>query len=199
MIEEKQLVKAVVMNDTVIIAGLLKGRVNVELKDEDRRTPLMLAVYRSNTAAARLLIAAGANVNAQDKLLNSPFLYAAASGCEEIVRLSMQHGADYKVLNRYGGTALIPACERGHLAVVAALLEDKSFPVDHVNNLGWTALLEAIILGNGGPQYETVVQMLVTAGCDVNIADKEGVTPLQHAVYRGFREIAWRLMQAGAK
>jgi ankyrin repeat protein len=199
MIEEMQLVKAVVMNDNVIIAGLLRGRVNVELKDEDGRTPLMLAVYRNNTAVARLLIAAGANVNAQDKLLNSPFLYAAASGCEEIVRLSMQHGADHKVLNRYGGTALISACERGHQAVVAALLEDKGFPADHINNLGRTALLEAIILGNGGPQYETVVQMLVTAGCDVNIADKEGVTPLQHAVYRGFRKIAWQLMQAGAK
>ena len=93
----------------------------------------------------------------------------------------------------------VESIHRGHVAVVAALLEDNSFPIDHVNNLGWTALLEAIILGNGGPQYETVVQMLVTAGCDVNIADKEGVTPLQHAVYRGFRAIAWRLMQAGAK
>jgi uncharacterized protein len=187
------------MSGHVSIAGLLKGREHLEQMDEDGRTPLMLALYRGDMAAARLLIAAGANVNGQDKILNSPFLYAAASGYTEIVRLCMQHGADYQVYNRYGGSALIPACERGYTETVATLLEDKNFPVDHVNNLGWTALLEVVILGDGGPQYTQITEMLIKAGVNVNVADKEGVTPLQHAVFRGWRSIAWLLMQAGAK
>lgn len=195
----KQFRKAAVMKGHVTIAGLLKGREQLEQIDEDGRTPLMLALYRGDLPTAGLLIAAGANVNGQDKILNSPFLYAAASGHTEIVRLCMQHGADYQVYNRYGGSALIPACERGYTETVAALLEDKNFPVDHVNNLGWTALLEVVILGNGGPQYTQITEMLIKAGVNVNVADKEGVTPLQHAVFRGWRSIAWLLMQAGAK
>jgi hypothetical protein len=52
--------------------------------------------------------------------------------------------------NRYGGTALIPACHYGHVETVRLLL-GTAIDVDHVNNLGWTALLEAVILGDGGP------------------------------------------------
>jgi len=73
---------------------------------------------------------------------------------------------------------------------VKLLANTKGFPIDHVNRLGWTALMEAIILGNGSKKYQEVVQVLVDAGCNINIPDKDGVTPLQHADARGFKEIA---------
>ena len=44
---------------------------------------------------------------------------------------------------------LIAAAHRGHVDVVRALIAAKA-PLNHVNNLGWTALLEAVVLGNGG-------------------------------------------------
>ncbi|UYQ94028.1 ankyrin repeat domain-containing protein [Chitinophaga horti] len=187
------------MSDEVLGKGWLMGRMLLETTDEDGRTPLTLALYRGDTALAAMLIVAGANVNKQDKLSNSPFLLAGAKGYTEIVRLCMLHSANYRVFNRYGGTALIPACERGHVATVAALLTDKRFPIDHMNYLGWTALLETVILGDGGPQFQAITRMLVQAGADVNQPDKEGFTALQHAVSRGWTEIVQLLIRAGAK
>lgn len=193
------LLKAAAANDTVVIRQLLAGKTDTEARDNKQRTALMLATYNHHTAAAALLIAAGADVNAQDDILNSPFLYAGAAGYSDILLLCLKAGADYKVYNRYGGTALIPACERGHVEVVRTLLQDKTFPIDHVNRLGWTGLLEAIILSNGGPAHVQIVQMLVDAGCKVDLADKDGITPLAHARQRGFKEIAGILERAGAK
>src|SRR5680860_576487 len=95
---------------------------------------------------------------------------------------------DYMLLNRYGGTALIPACERGHTDVVKELLKIDGYPIDHVNNLGWTALMEAIVLGNGGQTQTHIVQLLVDAGCDVGIPDGNGISPLKHAKERGFND-----------
>ena len=74
-----------------------------------------------------------------------------------------------------------------------------SIDIDHVNNLGWTALLEAVILGDGGRTYVDIVKLLIEAGADVNLADAENVTPLMHARSRNYVEIADLLRQAGAR
>ena len=99
----------------------------------------------------------------------------------------------------FGGTALIPAAERGHVDVVAELLTHSDVDVNHVNNLGWTALLEAIVLSDGGPRHQQIVQLLIAHGATVNLPDKDGVTPLQHARQRGFAVIERLLLQAGAR
>ena len=143
-------------------------------------------------------MAAGSDVNAKDDQQNSAFLLAAAEGYLDIVKLSLRSGADVKSTNRYGGTALIPAAHHGHVAVVKELLATP-IPVDHVNKLGWTALLEAIILGDGGSKHTEIVKMLVAANANVNLADKDGVTPLQHAKKKGYKDIAAMLEAAGAK
>lgn len=195
----KRLQSAAAAGDTAAIRAALQAGAQLEHRDAEGRTPLMTAVYKHQSAAAQALIAAGANVNAQDKILNSPFLYAGAEGMTDIVRMCMKAGADYTVYNRYGGSALIPACERGHVETVQALLEDKKFPIDHINRLGWTGLLEAVILGNGGPRHVQVVQLLIDAGANLNIADKDGVTTLQHARQKRQTEIVRLLEQAGAK
>lgn len=192
------LFKAVAANDTSAVKEAIANGAKLKAKDGKGRTALMLATYQHYTAVAKLLLAAGASVNAQDQQLNSPFLYAGAEGYTDMVKLYMP-GADYNVFNRYGGSALIPACERAHLEVIAVLLADKHFPVDHINRLGWTALLEAVILGQGGAAHQQVVKMLIAAGVNVNIADKDGVTPLQHAQKRGYKEIVKMLQQAGAR
>ncbi|MEX5486234.1 hypothetical protein IC611_12870 [Proteus mirabilis] len=57
----------------------------------------------------------GANVNARDAIYDSPYLYAGARGLQEILALTLAHGADLNSINRYGGTALIPAAERSML------------------------------------------------------------------------------------
>ena len=195
----KLLWKAAKENDVATIRKLTEERVNLEATDSRRRTALMIATHEQNNEAAKALIEGGADVNALDDMHDSPFLFAGASGYTKIVSYCLQHGADFTVFNRYNGTALIPACERGHVETVKELLKRKDFPIDHINRLGWTALLEAIILSDGGTAHVQIVQLLVGAGCDVNIADKEDVTPLKHARDRGFAQIVSILEKAGAR
>jgi len=112
-----------------------------------------------------------------------------------VVKLTLAAGADLKSTNRYGGTGLIPACHYGHLETVKLLLTTK-IDVNHVNNLGWTALLEAVILGDGGPAYIEIVRLLLAHGANPRIADRDGVTALQHARARNLAKIEQLLANA---
>ena len=197
--KDKTLMEAVEAGDIDNVIALLKEKPSLETKNIDGETPLMRAVYNNNNEIAILLINAGADVNAQNKMLDSPFLYAGAEGNLEIVKESLSHGANFKIYNRYGGSALIPAAEKGHLDVVKLLVNTPNYPKDHINNLGWTALLEAVILSDGGIVHVNIVKALIQGGCNVNIADKNGVTSLAHAKKRGYKEMIKVLEQAKAK
>jgi ankyrin repeat protein len=100
------------------------------------------------------------------------------------------------ILNRFGGTSLIPASERGHVAYVRRVVRTP-IDVDHVNDLGWTALLEAVILGEGTRRWQQVVRILLDAGADPTIPDRNGVTALEHARRSGYDEIARMLARSG--
>lgn len=184
-----ELLSAVEKQDLKLVSGILKSKPNLEIRDNKGRTALMIATYNEDTEIAKMLISAGANVNAQDEMLNSPFLYAGASGFVIILKLCLDNGADFNVFNRYGGTALIPAAERRHQEIVEILLEIPNFPKDHVNNLGWTALMEAIVLGNQDEKQTLMVKTLVDGGCDITIPDFDGITPLQHAKNKSLHDI----------
>ena len=129
---------------------------------------------------------------------DSPYLLAGASGHNQILAMTLAHGADLKSTNRYGGTALIPACERGHVETVRLLI-DAGVDVNHVNRLGWTGLMEAIVLSDGGLAHQQIVAMLIGAGADVNLPDRDGISPLQQAQKRGQVAIAKLLQEAGAQ
>ena len=199
MDKNKALFEAVAHGDKGLTIEILNKKPSLEFKNDQGRTALMEAVYKKNNDIAILLIAAGADVNAQDNMKNSPFLYAGAEGNLEIVKMALKHGANFKIYNRYGGTALIPAAEKGHLEVVKLLVNTPNFPKDHINNLGWTALLEAVLLSDGGKLHINIVAALIAGGCDVNIADKNGITSLMHAKKQGYAEMVKLLEKAGAK
>lgn len=188
-IAQNDIIEAVTKGQINTVKTLLDNGANANQKGKDSKPLLLIATEKKDLAMAKLLIQYGANVNQQDNILDSPFLYAGASGYTELVKLYLDHGADFKIFNRYNGTALIPACERGHVETVRLLANTKGFPIDHINRLGWTALLEAIILGDGSQKYVDIVQILLDANSDKNIADNEGVTPLQHARKKGFNKI----------
>ena len=192
------LFKAVEQKESDQIKKLIQKGINLNAQDSQGRTALMIATYNKDYDAAKILIDAGANVNIQDNMKNNPYLYASAEGYSDILLLTIQAGADTKVTNRYGGTGLIPASEHGYVDVVKMLLTKTDVDVNHVNNLGWTALLEAIILNNGNEMQQKTVQLLIEHGADVNLADGEGVTPLEHAKQKGFKEIEKILIEAGA-
>ena len=171
---------------------LVAGKADLEARDRQGRTALLLATHANHVEIARALIEAGADVNAKDGIKDTPFLYAGAEGRDEILELILATGrAKLDDTNRYGGTALIPAAHHGHPSTVRILLQ-AGLDIDHVNDLGWTALLEAVILGDGGPVYQEIVGILVDAGAQ-QISDRDGVTPLEHARRLGFTEIAAKM------
>jgi len=176
-----QLFQAVEKGELVALQNALDQKVYINAQDSKKRTALMIATYNQDVEAVKLLIDAG------------------AEGYLDILKLTIQAGADPTIVNRYGGTALIPAAEHGHVEVIEELLNDTTINVNHVNLLGWTALMEAIVLNNGNPIQQTVVQLLIDHGADVNIPDNNNVTPLQHAKKQGFKEIENILIEAGAE
>ncbi|MEQ1953517.1 ankyrin repeat domain-containing protein [Mesorhizobium sp. CN2-181] len=187
--DESLLYEAAAAGDVRQVKRLLESGAKVDMLDSARRTPLLLATHANHVEVARLLIEAGADVNAKDAIQDTPFLYAGAEGRNEILRLILATGkANLKDTNRYGGVALIPAAHHGHPETVRILLE-TGIDVNHVNGLGWTALMETVILGNGGPIYQEIARQLIGAGAR-QVPDRDGVTPLQHARSKGYDKIA---------
>ncbi|AGW91481.1 MULTISPECIES: ankyrin repeat domain-containing protein [Cupriavidus] len=191
---DRNLITAAGIGDQDMVARLLAAGATARAADERGRSALLAAVQNRHVEVARMLALAGADVNLKDADANSPFLLAAATGQPDMVRLALAHGADLASTDRYHGTALIAASQHGHVEVVKLLLK-AGVAVDHVNDLGWTALLEAVVLGDGSARYEETVQLLLDAGADANLADREGVTPTRHARERGYKTMVKMLMR----
>ncbi|MGW6395184.1 ankyrin repeat domain-containing protein [Streptomyces sp. NPDC055103] len=192
----RRLLTAARRGDADEVRAALDAGARVEARDEELRSPLLLAALGDHVEAARALVAAGADPNAQDRRHDSAWLVTGATGNVTMMRALLPAGPDLTLRNRFGGIALIPASERGHVAYVRAVLRETDIAVDHVNDLGWTALLEAVILGDGGRPHQEVVALLLAAGADPELADADGVTPLRHARRRGFDAIAALLAEA---
>lgn len=183
---------AVRNDDADAVRAALAGGAGIEHRDEHDRTPLLSAAAADRVAAAGALVAASADPNARDDRGDTPWLITGVTGSVPMTRvlLTADPAPDVTLTHRFGGTSLIPAAERGHVDYVRAVLRSTDIDVNHVNRLGWTALPEAVIPGDGTPSYREIVELLISAGAAPHLPDREGVTPLRHAERRGFREIA---------
>lgn len=171
------------------IRALLAQKAPVDARDEQQRTPLHVATYARQREAIRVLAAAGADLNALEFQRYDPVTIASVADDEETLALLLQLGASARnVTSPYEGTALIAAAHLGHAGVVRQLIAAGA-PLDHVNNLHWTALIEAVVLGDGGARHTEVVRALVAAGANRELTDRGGNTPLMLARARGYREM----------
>ena len=178
---------------------LLVAGVNPNVTDDQGRAPLHIAFHRREREIARALVKAGANPRLTDNRGYDILGIAVVRDDIDSVALALELGADPKaVTGSYGGTALNAAAQLGHDGVVQALIKAGA-PLDHVNKAGWTALIEAIVLGQGTPRHLAAVQALLAAGANPNLADRNGNSPLTLAKKRGYAVIADAIAKAGGK
>ena len=195
-----QLISASEKGDVETVKSLLKKGVYIHAQDREGRCALVAAAYKNNLEIVDLLIAAGADVNMKDNTIQSAYLISTmeADGYIELLRKTLKAGADVHSTDSDNGTGLIRASDRGHVEIVKELLK-TDIRVNHINRMGWTALFEAILLGGGDERHAEIVRLLVDAGADVNLPDKDGVTPLAHAKNRGYTGIVKILEDSGAE
>lgn len=166
---------------------------------ERGRTPLHAATFAHQQGAVVALLAAGADPGALDNDRYDAVTIAAVADDEPTLAALLANGASAKlVTSRYDGTALIAAAHLGHDGVVRQLIAAGA-PLDLVNNLHWTALIEAVVLGDGGPRHQATLAALLDAGADTQLADAQGRTPLQLARGRGYTAMVARLVAQGAR
>jgi ankyrin repeat protein len=190
---------AAAKGDVAGIERLVAAGEKPEAQDGNGRTPLIVAAHLRHHAAARALLRLGANPNALDAQRYDVVTIAAVNDDIEMLKLALDGSANARAITSpYDGTALIAAAHLGHAEVVRMLIAAYA-PLDHVNNLGWTALIESIVLGNGGKNHTDALEALVKAGANLTLADRQGVTPLGLAKQRGFGEMVRILEAAGAR
>lgn len=192
------LLAAAARGDTAEINALVAKGSRPDIRDGYGRTPLHVATYAGHHEVMRALVKAGANPNSLERDRYDIVTIAAVANDVPTLIVSLDLGCSAKnITSRYDGTALIAAAHLGHAEVVQTLIKAGA-PLDHVNNLGWTALIESIVLGDGGRRHVATLKALVEAGANVNLSDGHGQTPLTLARQRGYQEMQRILERAGA-
>lgn len=185
------------LGDAARVAGA--PRAALDARDGHGRTPLHVATFARQREVVRALARAGADLDALENDRYDAVTIASVADDEETLRLLLSLGASAKqVTSRYDGTALIAAAHLGHDGVVKQLIAAGA-PLDHVNNLHWTAVIESIVLGDGGPRHQATLRALIDAGASLQLADRHGQTPLALARSRGYAAMVAMLEKTGAR
>lgn len=187
---------AAARGDVARIEQLAAARVDLDARDGHGRTAVHVAAFAGQRGALQALAKAGAKLELLENDRYDALTIAAVANDEDTLRKLLALGASARlVTSRYDGTALIAAAHLGHTGVVRQLIAAGA-PLDHVNNLHWTAAIEAVVLGDGGPRHQDTLRALVEAGCDLRLADRQGRTPLMLARERGYGEMVRLLERA---
>lgn len=185
--------------DVAQIQRLAQKAEALNATDSYGRTPLHVAAFAKQREAIRALVKAGADLSKLESDRYDAVTIASVADDEETLRVLLQLGASAKLTtSRWDGTALIAAAHLGHDGVVRQLIQAGA-PLDHVNNLHWTAAIEAVVLGNGGARHQASLKALIDAGANLKLTDRQGQTPLQLARVRGFSEMVAMLEKADKK
>jgi len=181
------------------LKSLIASGANLDARDSRGRTPLHVATFARQREAIRLLAKAGADLDLlEDDRYDAVTIAAVADDVATLSVLLSLGAKAGQTTSRYDGTALIAAAHLGHDEVVRRLIAAGA-PLDHVNNLHWTAVIESIVLGDGGPRHQRTLAALVEAGADLKLTDRQGNTPLQLAKARGYTAMAKLLETPRAK
>jgi len=195
----QQFLEAATQGDVATLKKCLEQGIDINVRNKQKRTAVLIAAMNDHLEAVSFLVEAGANVDLQDETCFNPFLFGCINGKLDLVKMMVKANTNIELLTRFGGVGITPASEKGHVEVVRELLTTTDINVNHTNICGWTPLIEAIILNDGGEKQQTIIKLLIEHGANVHMVDKYGVTPLELARKKGFVEIEQILLAAGAK
>ncbi len=176
----------------------LSNGVDINVTNRQGRTAIINASLNKHYECVSFLINAGADIDKQDQTCFNPFLLSCLNNDLTLLRLVLPANPNLDLLTRFGGVGITPASEKGHVEIVRELLEKTEINVNHTNFVGWTPLLEAIVLNDGGEKQQQIVKLLLDNGANPHMTDKYGKKPLELAKEKGYTEIAALLVAAGA-
>ncbi len=181
-----------------ILKSCLEKGVDINTTNRQGRTAIVNASLNKHYECVSFLINAGADINKQDQTCFNPFLLSCLNNDLTLLRIVLPAKPNLDLLTRFGGVGITPASEKGHVEIVRELLEKTDINVNHTNFVGWTPLLEAIVLNDGGKKQQQIVKLLLDHGANPHMTDKYGKKPLELAREKGYNEIAELLIAAGA-
>lgn len=191
--------RAAAEGDVPRLQKLIAAGAPLEARDARGRTALHVATHAHRLDAIRVLARAGASLDALEADRYDAVTIASVADDVPTLALLLSLGAKAgQTTSRWDGTALIAAAHLGHDEVVRRLIAAGA-PLDHVNNLHWTAVIESIVLGDGGPRHQRTLAALIGAGANLALTDRQGRTPLRLAREHGHAAMAAMLEAAGAR
>ncbi|XP_042319422.1 kinase D-interacting substrate of 220 kDa isoform X4 [Sceloporus undulatus] len=175
------------------LKALLEKCKDVDERNENGQTPLMLAAEQGNLEIVQELIKKGANCNLEDADNWTALISAAKEGHVAIVSELLGCNVNMEHRDMGGWTALMWACYKGRTEVAELLLEKGANP----NTTGLQYSVYPIIWA-AGRGHSRIVQLLLQYGAKVNCSDKYGTTPLIWAARKGHLECVKYLLHMGA-
>ncbi len=193
-VEQQLIMQAAATGDIAAMRTLPDG-IDVDIVDENRDTPLTIAIKNKKSEVMQFLIGKGASVNRHSEYGRTPLMIAARFGTEEAVLKLLEAGAFNGVNDKDefdDCTALMEAAESGYGKAVAALLKSGARQNDK-DKMGSTALMIAAKCG-----HKEVVEELLAVGVEVDMGDLYKETALIKAIKSGKNEIVSLLLTARA-
>ncbi|MEG0277871.1 MAG: ankyrin repeat domain-containing protein [Morganella sp. (in: enterobacteria)] len=181
-----------------ILKDCLEKGVDINTVNRQGRTAIINSSLNKHYECVSFLISAGADINKQDKTCFNPFLLSCLNNDLTLLRIILPANPDLDLMTRFGGVGITPASEKGYVDIVRELLEKTDINVNHTNFVGWTPLLEAIVLNDGGEKQQQIVGLLLEHGANPHMTDKYGKKPLELAREKGYSKITELLIAAGA-
>uniref|UniRef100_A0A673LDJ6 Kinase D-interacting substrate of 220 kDa-like n=1 Tax=Sinocyclocheilus rhinocerous TaxID=307959 RepID=A0A673LDJ6_9TELE len=178
-------------NLSAIKAHLDKYR-EVDTRNENCQTALMLASEQGSLEIVQELIRRGANVNLDDIDCWTALISAAKEGHTEVVKELLENNANVEHRDMGGWSALMWASYKGRVEVARLLLEKGANP----NITGQYSVYP--IIWAAGRGHAEIVQLLLQHGAKVNCSDKYGTTPLIWAARKGHYDCVMHLLENGA-
>ncbi|KAL5491842.1 hypothetical protein EMCRGX_G017207 [Ephydatia muelleri] len=166
---------------------LTEGHVDVNITDQNGRSPLYTSSCNGHLDVVKALIKAGADINQADKNGKTALDIAVETGYREIIEVLKNSQS------KAATTQLLSAARNGDIATVRRLVTEGHVDVNITDEDGRSPLYASSSRG-----HLEIVKTLIEVGANINQVNKNGVSPLYVSIFNGRLDIVKTLIKAGA-